>query len=215
MSNTPNAPQILVPPLSDAARAHSLRATLAAAPSQTDIWVFAYGSLIWNPCFNATDRRAVTLPTHRRAFNVWSMLARGTPDQPGLGLGLEPGGTCTGVAFRLDDASLQEDLATLWAREMHNGIYMPEWLAVTTDSSPFTALCFVADPSHAQYAGTLPDDDVAAVIASAEGKFGSCRDYLASTVHALDAHGFADDALQSMLDRVEALCAAEDKASRT
>lgn len=212
MTRTPHTPRHLVPPLSDAARADSLRATLAAAPSQSDIWVFAYGSLIWNPCFAVADRRAVMLPTHRRAFNVWSMLARGTPDRPGLGLGLEPGGTCTGVAFRLDDASLEKDLATLWAREMHSGIYMPEWLTVTADSGPYTALCFVADPSHAQYAGTLPDDDVAAVIASAEGKFGSCRDYLASTVQALDAHGFADNALRSMLDRVEELCASDEKA---
>lgn len=206
-------PRYPVPPLSNSARAESLRATLAAAPSQSDIWVFAYGSLIWNPCFAVVDRRAVTLPTHRRAFNVWSMLARGTPDQPGLGLGLEPGGTCTGLAFRLDDASLSEDLAALWAREMHSGIYVPEWRTVTTDDSPFTALCFVADPSHAQYAGALPDDDVAAVIAAAEGKFGSCRDYLASTVHALDAHGFADDALRSMLDRVEALGTTDKNAS--
>lgn len=205
MPTIPNTPRLLVPPLSDAARAESLRATLAAGPSQSEIWVFAYGSLIWNPCFTAADRRAVTLPTHRRAFNVWSMLARGTPDRPGLGLGLEPGGTCTGIAFRLGETSLQKDLATLWAREMHSGIYVPQWLSVTADSGPFTALCFVADASHAQYAGALPDDDVAAVIASAEGKFGSCRDYLASTVHALDTHGFADDALQSILDRVEAL----------
>jgi cation transport protein ChaC len=213
MSDTPNAPRFLVPPLSDAARADSLRNTLAAAPSRSDIWVFAYGSLIWNPCFTATARRTVTLPTHRRAFNVWSMLARGTPERPGLGLGLEPGGTCTGLAYRLDSASLQEDLATLWAREMHSGIYVPEWLTVSTDNSPITTLCFVADPAHPQYAGALPDGDVAAVIAAAEGKFGSCRDYLASTVHALDAHGFADDVLRSMLDRVEALSTTDKNAS--
>ena len=212
MTDTPDMSRILVPPLSDAARADSLRAALAAAPSQSEIWVFAYGSLIWNPCFNATDRRAVTLPTHRRAFNVWSMLARGTPDRPGLGLGLEPGGTCTGVAFRLDDANLQEDLATLWAREMHSSIYVPEWLPVGSDEGSLTALCFVADTAHPQYAGTLPEDDVVAVIASAVGKFGSCRDYLASTAHALETHGFADAALQSMLDRVESLRATDSKA---
>jgi len=192
-----------VPPLSDAARADSLRATLAAAPSPSEIWVFAYGSLIWDPCFTATDRRAVTLATHRRAFNVWSMLARGTPERPGLGLGLEPGGACSGVAFRLAETSLEADLKVLWAREMHNGIYLPEWLTVTTDSGPVTALCFVADQTHPQYAGALPDADAAAVIAHAEGKFGSCRDYLASTVLALDAHGFTDAALNSILDRVE------------
>lgn len=205
MPGTPNTPRTPVPPLSDAARADSLRETLAAAPSQSEVWVFAYGSLIWDPCFTASDRRAVTLTSHRRAFNVWSMLARGTPEQPGLGLGLEPGGTCTGLAFLLNDTNLQTDLAALWAREMHSGIYVPEWLTVTADSGPFTALCFVADTSHAQYAGVLQDDDVAAVIASAEGKFGSCRDYLASTVQALDAHGFPDAALQSMLDRVETI----------
>ncbi len=205
MTNSPNTSRNPVPPLSDAARTDSLRDTLAAAPSRSEIWVFAYGSLIWDPCFTAADRRAVTLATHRRAFNVWSMLARGTPDRPGLGLGLEPGGACSGVAFRLDETSLEADLKALWAREMHNGIYVPEWLTVTADSGPFTALCFVADPTHPQYAGALPDADAAAVIAHAEGKFGSCRDYLASTVHALSAHGFPDATLNSMLDRVEEL----------
>ncbi len=203
--NDTSEPRYPVPPLSEAARADSLRATLAAAPTQSEIWVFAYGSLIWNPCFAAAEHRTTTLPTHRRAFNVWSMLARGTPDRPGLGLGLELGGTCSGLAFRLDDASLEIDLETLWAREMHSGIYVPEWLTVTADSGPFTALCFVADPAHPQYAGPLPDDTVAAVIAAAVGKFGSCRDYLASTVHALAAHGFVDADLQTMLDLVDGI----------
>ncbi len=207
-----SAPRQPVPPLSDAARAESLRETLAAAPSQSDIWVFAYGSLIWDPCFAAADRRGVTLPTHRRAFNVWSLLARGTPDRPGLGLGLEPGGTCTGIAYRLSDAQLHDDLTALWAREMHNGLYVPEWLPVTAPEGPIIALCFVADQTHAQYAGALPDDDAAAVIASAEGKFGSCRDYLASTVHALAAEGFPDAHLQSILERVDALDIAKNDA---
>lgn len=211
MPDASKRPRVPVPPLSDAARGESLRATLAAAPSRSEIWVFAYGSLIWNPCFTAADRRTATLPSHRRAFNVWSMLARGTPDRPGLGLGLEPGGMCSGLAFRLDDTSLQEDLETIWAREMHSGIYRPRWLPVTADSGTFTALCFVADPSHPQYAGILPDDAVAAVIAAAVGKFGSCRDYLASTVHALAAHGFADETLQAMLDRVDEIGAGTKK----
>lgn len=211
MTDTPKTPQLPVPPLSDAARRESLRATLAAAPSRSDIWVFAYGSLIWNPCFTAADRRTATLPSHRRAFNVWSMLARGTPDRPGLGLGLEPGGTCSGLAFKLDSNNLQEDLETLWAREMHSGLYTPEWLTVTADGSPLIALCFVADPTHPQYAGILPDDTVAAAIAAAEGKFGSCRDYLAATVHALAAHGFADETLHTMLNRVDEIGAGTGK----
>ncbi len=211
MIDTLMPPRTPVPPLSNAARAESLRAALAAAPTRAEIWVFAYGSLIWNPCFTAADSRAVTLPTHRRAFNVWSMLARGTPDRPGLGLGLESGGTCSGVAFRLDDATLEKDLDTLWAREMHSGLYLPEWLPVASDEGSLTALCFVADTDHPQYAGALPDDDVVAVIAAAEGKFGSCREYLASTVRALETHGFTDAALQSILDRVEAMAEANGK----
>ncbi len=178
---------------------------MAVRPNRTETWVFAYGSLIWDPCFAHVERRPATLKGYRRAFNIWSALARGTPENPGLGLGLETGGEeCRGVTYRMDPAHEQDGLRTLWRREMFTGVYRPLWLTVDADGKPVDALVFVVVPGHPQYAGDLDRQATAEIIARARGERGPCRDYLARTFHALAEVDIDDDELKELLAQVEA-----------
>jgi glutathione-specific gamma-glutamylcyclotransferase len=143
------------------------------------------------------------LPGHRRRFSIWTAHARGTPECPGLGLALEPGdGNCAGRVFRLARKHRDDGLRAIWQREMATGIYQPQWHLVQTGSGPVSAICFVADPSHPQYAGPMPPATAAGFIAQASGKFGSCADYLAETVSALAEMGCRDAELDALLTLV-------------
>ncbi len=165
--------------LSDADRTARLHAMLADRPNTDDVWVFAYGWLIWRPCFAYVERLKATLAGYRRRFSVWTLTARGTPAAPGLALALEEGdGACHGVAYRLAPSYALAGLEALWAREMLTSIYRPRWLTVTVDARAVTAISFVVEKADAQYAGALPTAEPAAILAAAHGKFGSCRDYL-------------------------------------
>ncbi len=190
--------------LSPARRAASLRATLDDVAGDSPVWLFAYGSLMWDPCFAYDSARTGTLAGYQRRFTIWTALARGTPERPGLGLALEPGdGRCRGRVFRISAETRAAGLAALWEREMETGIYRPEWLEVTTAEGALRALCFVAEPGHPQYAGAFSRARTADIIAGASGKFGSCADYLAETVTALAAAGIADDGLAALLSLVK------------
>ncbi len=190
-------------PLSATARRRSLERTLAAGPA--DIWVFAYGSLIWDSGFSVVERRVAALPGYRRSFCVWTAHARGAPDNPGLGLGLvrDAAGACEGVALRLDPGADPAELEALWAREMWTGVYQPLWRPVDTASEAATALVFAVDPDHPQYSGLLSSAETAALIATAHGKFGSCRDYLFNTARSLHEYGIGDAELDALCVAVE------------
>lgn len=190
--------------LSDEERVESLRATMACAPDHGEVWVFGYGSLMWNPCFSYVERRTGTVHGHARRFCVLSARARGTPQSPGLGLGLEPSeeGVCCGIVYCLAEHSLDADLQALWIREMTSGIYQPHWLPVTTELGEITALTFVVDQEHPQYAGGLSAQEKAAIIVAAAGHYGPCREYLARTMQELAALGVNEpdfDALYALV----------------
>ncbi len=191
-------------PLEAGVRAQSLRETLDAAPDRDDVWVFAYASLIWRPCFEAAAARRLLLPGYRRAFCVWTVQARGRPERPGLGLGLEAGGPgCEGMALQVPAARLAVSLEALWAREMLTGVYLPRWLCGRRENGEGqSVLAFVADCRHPQYAGGLSDEERAACIASARGELGSCLEYLEHSVSALRGAGITDPYLDAMRDRV-------------
>ncbi len=194
--------------LSDADRAASLRGMLAVRPNTDDVWVFAYGSLIWRPCFAYVERLKATLTGYQRRFSVWTLIARGTPAAPGLGLALEEGnGACHGVAYRLAPKCALAGLDNLWAREMLTSIYHPRWLTVTVDRREITAIAFVVDKANVQYAGVLPTAERAAIIAAAHGKLGSCRDYLANTVAELATLRIDEPELKALLQEVDAIAA--------
>lgn len=152
------------------------------------MWVFGYGSLMWDPGFPHLESRTSLLRGYHRAFCIYSLRYRGTPECPGLVLGLDRGGSCRGIAYRVDASVRHEVLAYLWEREMFTRAYQPRRVTVTLDGAkpePVTALTFVVDRAHRQYAGKLPTAEVTRLIAAGQGSRGHCRDYLLNTVRHL------------------------------
>jgi cation transport protein ChaC len=187
-----NPPPTAVREWSAKERAADLARFLAAAPAPAAaLWVFAAGSLIWNPRFEPAETRFATLHGYRRAFSMWTV-RRGSPGRPGLALALEPGGSCGGLAFRLPEDDRDEVLAALWRREMAVGSYTPTWVRADTPHGAISALCFAANPQHRNYAGILPLDRAAAIIAAGKGPRGRCSEYLFLLVEALRRHGLED-----------------------
>ncbi len=188
--------------LSDEELAVSLAATLGRRPPHAGWWVFAYGSLLWNPLFPFSESRPATLHGVHRRFCLWSKASRGTCDQPGLVLGLEPGGSCRGVVYRLPEAEVRAELTLLWRREMVTGAYHPRWMRVRSGTRTLTALTFVVDRTHPQYAGELSLRQQAKVLSCAAGALGSSADYLEHTRVSLITHGIIDPYLESLATTV-------------
>jgi glutathione-specific gamma-glutamylcyclotransferase len=194
--------------LSDAALDASLEATLRKKPPGAGWWVFAYGSLLWNPLFPFADARPAMVSGLHRRFCLWSLGSRGTVAAPGLVLGLDRGGSCRGVAYRLPANCARAELALLWRREMVVGSYKPRWLQVRPlhpGGHPLIALAFVVDRAHPQYAGHLPTARQAKVLATAAGVFGSSADYLERARVALVTHGVVDPYLERLAAAVARL----------
>jgi len=186
--------------LSDEALGASLEATLAKKPAGSGWWVFAYGSLLWNPLFPFADAKPAVVRGLHRQFCLWSLGSRGTVKVPGLVLGLDRGGSCRGVAYRLPARCARAELALLWRREMVVGSYKPRWLQVKLQPAghSLTALAFVVDRAHPQYAGRLTAARQAKVLAAAQGVFGSSADYLERARVALVTHGVVDPYLERL-----------------
>ena len=184
--------------LSDEVLAASLARTLAGRAAHVPVWVFGYGSLVWSPTFHFAERRVARVRGYHRGFYLWSKVNRGSPEVPGLVLGLDRGGSCGGIAFRLDEASVQAELALLWRREMVLGTYMPRWISADTGDGIVRAVAFVVDRSKPGYAGRLSDEDIVATALRAHGHFGACADYLVSTAASLEQHGIADRRLSRL-----------------
>jgi len=188
--------------LTDEQLSETLTKTLNAKPTGAGWWVFAYGSLLWNPLFPfAESRRASVHGLHRR-FCLLSLASRGTPHAPGLVLGLDRGGSCRGVVYRLPAPLAMDEFHLLWRREMVTGAYSPRWLHVDCDGRPQIALGFVVRRDHSQYTRKLTIDEQAEVIARASGAFGSSADYLERTRVSLATHGIVDLYLERLASRV-------------
>jgi cation transport protein ChaC len=192
--------------LSDAQLEATRQALLGPLDDGQDLWVFGYGSLMWDPGIHFTELRLAELPRHQRRFSHRTHLGRGSLECPGLMLSLEPGeGCCTGLAFRIDATVAEHESALLWRREMLRGIYRPQLLAVSTPQGEVRALVFAANPSHLDHVGELPLQDTAAIIARASGVLGSNRQYLEQLVHQLEHLGLCDDYLKQLLAHVREL----------
>lgn len=187
-------------------REASLKDALARYEPGEEAWVFAYGSLMWNPAIEFVDQQPCVLDGWHRSFCFWLPLGRGTPELPGLMLALERGGACEGIAYRLEPHQVRSELAIVWNREMLAGVYKPQWVPVKLrDGRTVTAVTFEIDPNHCQYAGDLSLTRKAHHIAFAEGRRGACRDYLANTVNHARALGIHDPYLEDLMERVELL----------
>lgn len=180
----------------------SLDATLSQHPIDTDVWIFAYGSLIWNPCFPFLDRQIGSIHGWHRQFCLWTPLGRGTPDNPGLVLGLDRGGSCRGVIYRIAAAVVRSELQLVWRREMVVGSYTPRWVKVMNGKEFVHAITFTVNRNHSGYAGKLPLSLLVHQLATAAGSLGSCTDYLHQTVAGLAQEGIQDKYLLELCDRV-------------
>jgi glutathione-specific gamma-glutamylcyclotransferase len=194
--------------LSDEELASSLAGMLHGVDLSAGVWVFAYGSLIWNPAFHFTDRVVGTVYGFHRRFCLWTHLGRGCEERPGLVLGLERGGSCRGVAYHIAPAAAREELDIIWRREMLSDAYVPRWVAVRTPMATLRAITFTINHAHERYARDLSDEEAAAAIAGASGFLGPCADYLIHTVDHLAALGIHDRPLERLRARVLAHAAA-------
>lgn len=173
------------------------------------LWVFGYGSLIWNPEFAVAEARVARLQGWHRSFCMRSIHHRGSVDAPGLVLALDAqaGAACDGVAFRVEPGAEAETLEALRARELISSAYVETWLDVDLGDGVVRALCYVIDPDHAQYCGGLALEEQASIIAAAIGGRGPNRDYLWATADHLASLGIADPDLAWLSARVRDLCA--------
>src|SRR5215471_4754000 len=146
------------PFLSPEDRAASLRPFIAEIAAGEDVWVFGYGSLMWNPAIHVAESRAGTIYGYHRAFCLNMLLWRASPESPGLMLALDRGGSCHGVAHRIAAEQVESELRIVWMREMLGGTYQPRWVRVRTEHGETRAITFVANRAHPRYAGNLPEE---------------------------------------------------------
>jgi glutathione-specific gamma-glutamylcyclotransferase len=181
----------------------------ALRDSTEPVWIFAYGSLMWDADFPRAEAESALLRGYHRSFCLYSYDYRGTQTRPGLTLGLDRGGACRGIALRLPLQRLAETVDQLWAREMTAPrVYDMRLLSVRTARGFRKAYAFTVRREHPDYAGRLPPAETARIIAGAVGRRGACRDYLADTERHLAALGIADASLQRLAEHVDALTAA-------
>ncbi len=176
---------------------------------RAEVWIFGYGSLMWDPGFAYAEAQPALLRGYHRSFCVYSHRYRGTPECPGLVLGLDRGGACRGIAFRVPAADVAAALHYLWEREMGNRTYHLKEVRVQLPGGTVKARAFVVDRKHRNYAGRLSLDETARLILQGIGARGPCRQYLENTVGELRKLGLVDGPLHRLEAKVRALAAAE------
>jgi glutathione-specific gamma-glutamylcyclotransferase len=163
-----------------------------------DLWVFAYGSLMWRPGFEFIERAQARLLGAHRALCVYSYVHRGTPERPGLVLGLDFGGRCRGIAYRVEAAQRAATIAYLRKREQVTSVYRETMRPIWVEGSPerrVTALCYIVDRGHPQYAGRLSLEQQLHHVRQGHGISGANRDYVVATIAALEQLGYRDTEL--------------------
>ncbi len=166
-----------------------------------DLWVFAYGSLMWSPDFAFAERKAGRVHGYHRSLCILSSRYRGTPDKPGLVMGLCPGGSCRGMAFRVQAGQAKEVLDTLWKREMLNKVYTPKFVPVSiVGAQRVHALAFIADTKHRQFVDELDLEGRARLVAQGIGQRGRCVDYIRNTLDHMRELGVHDPHLTRILE---------------
>ena len=191
--------------LSDEAIEESRLAVLGSHGDGDDLWIYSYGSLMWDPGFQFAEVRLADVEGYQRRFTLKIDLGRGSRQYPALMLSLEPQqGCCRGLAFRIAADSVHEESAILWRREMLRGGYAPAIVPMRTPQGPITGLAFVSNASHPGYVGELPLAETAATIMSGKGVLGTNRDYLAQLATQLDALGIQDPYVEKLCAHIDA-----------
>jgi cation transport protein ChaC len=172
----------------------------------SDLWVFGYGSLLWRPGFAFTEKAAARVTGLHRSLCIYSFVHRGTPERPGLVLGLDRGGACRGMAFRVAAADRKATVRYLREREQATSVYLEVLRNVTLVETPerrVEALTYVVDRGHPQYAGKLSLDERLHLIRQGHGRSGPNRDYVLATVAELEALGCRDAELHALAERLK------------
>ena len=167
--------------------------------ARDNVWIFGYGSLIWNPIFPVVETRTAKIFGFHRAFCLSSLVGRGSSERPGVMLALDAGGSCTGVALKMGGEDIDTELRLLWCREMLAGSYIPKWVKSHSDDGDVPALTFVANRNRPNYIGRLTDDQAACRLSTASGPLGSNIDYLKRTHAGLQARGIRDPHIARLL----------------
>jgi cation transport protein ChaC len=170
-----------------------------------DLWVFGYGSLMWRPGFDALERVPARLKGLHRALCVFSFVHRGTPERPGLVFGLDQGGMCRGIAYRVAAAAREETIAYLRGREQVTSVYLETMRRIELEDASkrqVRALCYTVDRGHVQYAGRLTLAQLVHYVRQGHGSSGANRDYVLDAVHALEALGYRETELHLLAERL-------------
>ncbi|WP_244462646.1 gamma-glutamylcyclotransferase [Methyloceanibacter caenitepidi] len=169
------------------------------------LWVFGYGSLMWRPGFPFDAHTPARLEGAHRALCIYSVLHRGTPNEPGLVLGLDEGGRCEGVAFRVEPGAENDTIAYLREREQVTDVYVETYREIVLSNGSgqtVRALTYVADPTHAQYAGALDIETQLRIVRAGRGQAGANIDYVLNTVEHLESLGTHDPLLFALAERL-------------
>lgn len=198
---------------------HEIRASLGefvrAQSCHDGIWVFAYGSLLWNPEVAPSETRLATVRGWHRRFCLWQWRHRGSRERPGLMLALDTGGACRGVVHRVDGPDVEDKLLPVWHRELRGDGYRPRVVIATTEAGAVPAVAFVVNRAGPRYAGRLPEARVARHIASACGAKGPSAEYLRRLVLTLEGLGIRDRRVWRLQRAVSQCLAAPGRAGRT
>lgn len=210
-----------LPDVPGRASTEAIAASLASVLDQWDkrspLWVFGYGSLIWKPELAFDRRVAARVHGYHRRLCLWSRVNRGTPECPGLVAGLDRGGSCAGVAYRIGGADVPAQFERLWEREMFMASYAPRWLQCRlVDGTQVPALAFVVRHDAPNYAGKLSEAEVLDVFRRGScGRFGTSLEYLVNTVRSLHEHGLRDPHLERLARHAGVPCEPRARASRS
>ena len=167
------------------------------------VWVFGYGSLMWNPDFILAEKRTGIVTGYHRRLCLKSIVYRGTADYHGLVFGLDKGNSCQGMVYRIAEGNIHSEMQKIWEREMFAGTYIPSWVNVTTKQGSISAVTFVINQEHEHYIPDLELEEIAERVVKAEGTCGSCHDYVQNTVKSLHQLGLRDPALEQLLTLIE------------
>ena len=201
-------PELEIVPLEE--RETMRRRVLAEFETEHDIWVFAYGSLMWNPALRYAEQTVARLHGYHRAFCHHTRIARGTAEYPGLMAGLERGGSCTGLAYRIAPVDLESETRILWNRETALPVYEVRVLKISTNKGPLRAITFVANRASDHYVGRVPLEEQIERIARASGELGSNAEYLFQLVDRLGELGIGDRPIERLRHHVAARINADE-----